>query len=88
MKKRLKEVRDWAQGKIDSRQEPPWAWYQYMKLIETCDAILAGQSVVTQTASSQQSEPPQGNVIPLTDSKSRRGAAQRRQDNETPQMPM
>jgi hypothetical protein len=38
----LKSVRDWAQSKIDAGSEPPWAWYQYMKLVETCDAILRG----------------------------------------------
>ena len=30
---KLQEMRDWAQGKIDNGTEPPWAWYQYMKLI-------------------------------------------------------
>ncbi|MCW3473443.1 hypothetical protein [Limobrevibacterium gyesilva] len=38
----LRRVRDWAQAKLDAGQEPPWAWYQYMKLVEAIDAILAG----------------------------------------------
>jgi len=38
----LKRVRKWAQEKIKEGTEPPWAWYQYMKLIETADAILEG----------------------------------------------
>lgn len=37
----LRQVREQAQARIDAGQEPPWAWYQYMKLVETCDAILA-----------------------------------------------
>lgn len=84
----LQEVRNWAKAKIDARQEPPWAWYQYMKLIETCDAILASMNVTVKTASSQQSGPPQGNVIPLAGAKSHRDTAQPRPDNEHPQMPM
>ena len=38
----LQGVRDWANGKLATGAEPPWAWYQYMKLRETVDAILAG----------------------------------------------
>lgn len=39
---KLQEIRQWAQAKIDGGQEPPWAWFQYMKLIENIDVILAG----------------------------------------------
>jgi hypothetical protein len=28
-------LRDWASRKVEAGSEPPWAWYQYMKLIET-----------------------------------------------------
>jgi hypothetical protein len=47
MQTELRQVRDWAQSKAQGGQEPPWAWYQYMKLIETCDAILAGMAATT-----------------------------------------
>ena len=40
----LTQVRQWAKTRIDSGQEPPWAWYQYMKLIEATDAILNGMA--------------------------------------------
>jgi hypothetical protein len=46
MNEKLEEVRAWAKDKIASGDEPPWAWYQYMKLIETIDAILGATSVV------------------------------------------
>ena len=42
MREELQKVRDWANEKIANGQEPPWAWYQYMKLRETLQAILAG----------------------------------------------
>jgi hypothetical protein len=44
----LKKVRDWAQSKIDAGQEPPWAWFQYMKLIETVETILASNQATTE----------------------------------------
>ena len=43
----LDRVRSWADAKIAAGQEPPWAWFQYMKLRETLDAILAGIDHVT-----------------------------------------
>ena len=55
MEVKLNEVREWAKAKIASGNEPPWAWFQYMKLIETVDAILGAQSCVIATESSQQS---------------------------------
>ncbi len=42
MKQKLTEVRQWAKDKLATGSEPPWAWYQYMKLVETVDAILTG----------------------------------------------
>jgi hypothetical protein len=45
VEKQLLEVRNWAGAKIASGAEPPWAWYQYMKLIETVDAILGGMAI-------------------------------------------
>jgi hypothetical protein len=36
----LSRIRDWANAKIQSGSEPPWAWYQYMKLLEVTDTIL------------------------------------------------
>jgi hypothetical protein len=38
----LERVRAWALAKIATGEEPPWAWYQYMKLREALDAILTG----------------------------------------------
>ncbi len=43
----LKRIREWAQQKIDAGQEPPWGWYQYMKLVEALNAILAGRQAST-----------------------------------------
>jgi hypothetical protein len=50
----LQRVRQWAHDKIDAGSEPPWAWYQYMKLIETIDAIFQGAEVTVTMDNSQQ----------------------------------
>ena len=34
----LERVLDWANDKLATGAEPPWAWYQYMKLRETLEA--------------------------------------------------
>ena len=87
MKRQLIEVKDWAQRKINSCQEPPWAWYQYMKLIEASDALLAGMGAVAQTANSQQLAPRQGNVTPLEDARGRREKYLRRPVDPPIQLP-
>ena len=39
-------VRDWARGKIAAGREPPWAWYQYMKLLDAVDSLRRGRAKV------------------------------------------
>lgn len=75
MDEKLVEIRQWAQEKIASGAEPPWAWFQYMKLIETVDAILSANGYVT-TASSPRSERPGGTHLQLVDSKCQQDSVQ------------
>jgi len=70
MRAELEKIREWADSKIASGSEPPWAWYQYMKLRETVDAILGGMDAVTPTASLQQSPEHRGSGLRLVGSKS------------------
>jgi hypothetical protein len=42
----LIQVLEWAEDKVAAGREPPWAWYQYMKLIETVNAIRYGRLAV------------------------------------------
>jgi hypothetical protein len=76
MRAELEKVREWADAKIASASEPPWAWYQYMKLVETVDAILAGMDAVTPTGSLQQSEKHRGTYLRLVGSTSPRDDVQ------------
>lgn len=55
MKENLEIVRQWAHEKTQDGSEPPWAWFQYMKLIETLDAILGGMAATVTMESSPQS---------------------------------
>ena len=68
MKQELEAVRAWAREKLQGGNEPPWAWYQYMKLVETVDAILGGMAVTTTTENSPQSEQHPGGHLRLVDS--------------------
>lgn len=68
MQAELERVRDWAKAKIQGGSEPPWAWYQYMKLIETADAILAGMAATVTPEDSQQVAQHPGTHLRLVDS--------------------
>lgn len=68
MRDELENMRRWARTKIDAGSEPPWAWYQYMKLVETCDAILMGMAASVTTENSPQSAPHPDMHLRLVDS--------------------
>lgn len=86
--RQLLDVRRWAQDKIAGGEEPPWAWYQYMKLTETIDAILGGADCVVTMENSQQSELRPGVHLRLVDSTCSPDNVQRHPSDETVQMPM
>jgi hypothetical protein len=83
----LEKVRAWADAKIATGGEPPWAWYQYMKLRETIDAILAGQAA-TRTVDSPQLEPHQETGLRLVASNGPQDIARSRQSGTPVQLPM
>jgi hypothetical protein len=83
----LTKVRDWAQEKAQRGQEPPWAWYQYMKLIESVNAILAGIAATT-TESSLQLGERQGKLIQLRVAKCSQDTAQHHPDTAKIPLPM
>ena len=63
----LRRVREWADAKITAAEEPPWAWYQYMKLRETLDSILDGMAA-TRPEGLLQPEPRSGKHLRLVGS--------------------
>lgn len=82
-------LRSWAKQKIKEGHEPPWAWYQYMKLVETLDAIAASRSAAsTQTESSPQSESRPGVSLRLVDQTYQPDTALSRQAEPLVRLPM
>jgi len=75
----LEGVRDWAKSKIDAGQEPPWAWYQYMKLVEVTEEIMASLAAL---------ETKPGVFIQVVNSNYQSADAPACQDDHKPQMPM
>jgi hypothetical protein len=85
----LERVRNWADDKLATGAEPPWAWYQYMKLRETLDAILGGMSAVTPLpANSPESGPRQDSGLRLVVCNSQPGSVRRHQSDEPVLLPM
>jgi hypothetical protein len=41
MKAELQRVIDWADTKLATGNEPPWTWYQYAKLREAVEEVIA-----------------------------------------------
>lgn len=84
----LMRVREWADGKLATGDEPPWAWYQYMKLRETLDAIIGGMDASSPTASLQQSEPHPGRHLRLVAPMCPQDSVQPHLSEQPVQMPM
>ena len=86
-KDKLIEIRQWARDKIQSGREPPWAWYQYMKLMEAADAILAGMGAIT-TENSQQSDQPRERHLRLVGATDQQDTVQPHRVETPVQLPM
>ena len=87
----LEKARAWADEKLATGQEPPWAWYQYMKLRETLDAILAGQAstaVFNPTESSPQLAERPERHLRLVDEANQKDISQPRHVGLPIQLPM
>ena len=80
VREKLEDIRMWAQAKVEAGSDPPWAWYQYMKLIEAANAILKGMDATATMASSQQSAKLPGTHLRLV-------GAIGSQDNAQPHQP-
>ena len=83
----LIRLRDWAKAKLAAGSEPPWAWYQYMKLVETIDAILKGLATTIPADSPQSDQPPEKHLR-LVDDTDQQDSAQPRSVGLPVQLPM
>jgi hypothetical protein len=56
----LERIRDLALKRLTTGNEPPWVWYQLMKLREASEALMAGMEATQPMADSQGSERQRG----------------------------
>jgi len=87
----LELCRHWAEVRVATGNEPPWAWYQYMKLIETVEAIQTSRAAASPSAPGTRAarERPEASG-PKKDPVADIGALRRRRDDddEEPPLPM
>jgi hypothetical protein len=79
----LQKVRNWADDKVGTGEEPSWLWYQHMKLRECLDAIIGGMEGTAVEWANRASEPvakPINDVIQWDDD----GSAQWHEPNGRP----
>ena len=88
MRDELTTVLAWARAKIEAGHEPPWAWYQYMKLAETIEAILAGMDATVTMGSSPQSDQRQERHLRLVGETDQQDSAQPHHVGLPVQLPM
>lgn len=84
-KAELERVREWANEKLAAGEEPPWAWYQYMKLTEALDEILQGMAAVTPLREdSPRAEPPRDGHLRLVAQNGRQESERSPRDRNPP----
>ena len=86
-KAELERVKDWAIDRLSTGNEPPWTWYQLMKLREASEALLAGMEATQPTADSRQSERRQGAGLRLVGATDPQDSVQHRPDAVRVQLP-
>ena len=84
----LERMRVWADSKLATGAEPPWAWYQYMKLWETLGSILDGMAATQPMESSPEAVPHPEKPLRLVVSTRPQGTAPRRRADEPVQLPL
>ena len=60
MRQELERVRVWASEQLAEGTERPWSVYQYMKLREAAESILAGMDVAQPMEDSEKASPDRG----------------------------
>ena len=89
----LELCRHWAEGRVATGNEPPWAWYQYMKLIETVSAIQTSRAAASPAgggtlAIRERLAPSHPKTDPVADIGAQRRRRNRDDDDGEPPLPM
>jgi len=80
----LQLCRHWAEGRVATGNEPPWAWYQYMKLIETVSAIQTSRAAATTSAPGDLAAAARPKSDPVADIGEQRRRRNRDDDDDGP----
>ena len=83
----LERIRDLAIEKLTTGNEPPWVWYQLMKLREASEALMAGMDATQPTAGLQEPERRKGGGLRLVAGADQQDSAPPRQDTVPVQLP-
>ena len=85
----LQKVLNWTNEKLSTGAEPPWAWYQYMKLREALETIMSGmEATMPQKENSPQSEVPAGTGLRLVASNTQKDSGEPPATGLSVQLPM
>lgn len=88
-KAELERVLAWTNEKLATGSEPPWAWFQYMKLQENLEAIISSMEASSpQTANSPQLGGRLERRLQLVDSTYSQDTALHHPSDDPVQMPM
>lgn len=86
-KQKLETVLDWAHSKAQQGDNPPWALYEYMKLIDALQSIIKGMEATSPTGSLLPPASHRGEHLRLVDAKYQPNTSPRHQEFEDLQMP-
>ena len=65
MRQELERVREWAIEQLAAGTERPWSWFQYTKLREALESILAGIDVAEPMEDLEKASPDRGDSLRL-----------------------
>jgi hypothetical protein len=61
----LQRVLDWTNARLKEGAEPPWSWYQHMKLREALEAIISELCPEVRPQTADSPTPAQQKVVHL-----------------------
>ena len=85
MDEELQSLLQWTRGRL-TEDQPPWTWYNYMKLQEALEAVIKGRAVKTESLPQSDERP--GTHLRLVDSTYRQDTSQYHQDIDDLPLPM
>lgn len=83
----LERIRDLAVERLSTGSEPPWVWYQLMKLREASESLIEGMDATQPTVDSQERGSPRGIGLRLVETGDQQETAQPHPDKLSVRLP-